>query len=183
MRWILGKDAVRVLVHADVLSPPKPDLGTINLTEALRWGESHERDDSARVRKGTAFDYASIAFQLDNGAVGSLVLSHASCIRKGLAPELELHGSQASLAVDRIDGKLTIAKRGEPPQVLASVEDSGISNRFERYVFPAVRARSAGAGREHPGLDDGFRVQLFVDAAAQSAQQGKWVDLEDLATL
>ena len=180
MRWILGEEAVRVLTHADVLAPLKPDLGAINLDEAIEWGQSHESSDSPTKRKGTSFDYADIAFRFDNGAVGSLVLSHASCIRKGLAPELELHGSEASLAVDRITNTLTIAKGNEPPELLEQIDDPGLGNRFAKHVFPAVRARIEGGGLEHPGLDDGWRVQLFTDAAAQSAQRGTWIELADL---
>ena len=180
MRWILSAEAVRVLAHADVITPPKPDLGAINLDEALEWGQAHPANDSPSLRQGTAFDYADIAFEFDNGAVGSLVLSHASCIRKGLAPELELHGSEASLAVDRITNTLRIAKGGEPPELLAQIEDPGFGNRFATHVFPAIRARMEGAGLEHPGLDDGWRVQLFTDAAAQSARRGTWIELAEL---
>jgi len=180
MRWILGEEAVRVLTHADVITPAKPDLGAINLDEALAWGQSHESSESPRVRKGTAFDYADIAFQFDSGAVGSLVLSHASCIRKGFAPELELHGSEASLAIDRMANSLRIARGSEASELLETIEDPGFGNRFAKYVFPAVRARLAGAGWEHPGLDDGWRVQLFTDAAAKSAQRGTWVELGEL---
>ena len=42
------------------------------------------------------------------GAVGSLVLSHAPVLRKGLAPELEFHSTKASLAIDRISGKSAV---------------------------------------------------------------------------
>ena len=33
---------------------------------------------------------------------------------------------------------------------------------------------------EHPDLDDGGRVQLFLDAAALSAKRGAWVNLAEL---
>jgi nucleoside-diphosphate-sugar epimerase len=39
---------------------------------------------------------------------------------------------------------------------------------------------------EHPGLDDGYRIQLFTDAAARSARTGTWVawaDVEDQLAL
>ena len=42
VRWILGGDeASRVLTHADVLTPAKPDLGAIDLEEAITWGGQH----------------------------------------------------------------------------------------------------------------------------------------------
>jgi predicted dehydrogenase len=179
LRWLLGIEAVRVLAHAEVIAPAKPDLGAVNLDEALRWGQAHRADESPRTRRGTAFDYAAIAWELAGGVVGALVLSHAPFLRKGLAPEVELHGTDASLAVDRGAGTLTLAAQGEPPRVVERVADPGFGNRFARHVFPALRA-AAGQPSEHPSLEDGYRVQLFTDAAAQSARHGKWVALADV---
>ncbi|MBC8354398.1 MAG: Gfo/Idh/MocA family oxidoreductase [Planctomycetes bacterium] len=180
MRWILGEEALRVHAHATVLSPPKPDLGAINLDEALAWGQAHEASESGCVRKATVFDYSDIAIQFESGTVGSLVLSHAPCIRKGFAPDVELHGTEASLAIDRTASTLRIAKGSEPPELLETFEDTGLGNRFTKHVFPAVRARIDGAVFEHPGLDDGWRVQLFTDAAVMSAERGTWIDLAEL---
>jgi predicted dehydrogenase len=182
VRWLLGLEAVRVLTHAAVITPAKPDVGAVNLDEALRWGEGRAAGDSPQTRKGTAFDFADLAFVLENGAVGSLVLSHATYLRRGLAPEVELHGTEASLAVDRLTGTLTLVRPGKPPELLATVADPGFGNRFARHVFPALRCRIAGEPTEHPGLDDGWRVQLFTDAAVLSARRGTWAALADLGS-
>ena len=99
VRWITGLEATRVLAHADVVTDAKPDLGAIDLTEALDWGESHAAHESQRSRRGTAYDYATIAWEFAGGAVGAIVLSHASFLRKGLAPELELHGHRRLFGV------------------------------------------------------------------------------------
>ena len=180
LRWMLDQEAVRVLSHADVITPAKPDLGAVNLDEALDWGNSHHASDKSEVRQGTAYDYADIAFVLGNGAVASLVLSHAPFLRKGLAPELELHGTDASLALDRLTGNLTVARSDGSVELLETVADPGFGNRFAKHVFPALRAQIAGDACEFPGLDVGCRVQLFTDAAALSAKRGSWVDLADL---
>jgi predicted dehydrogenase len=180
MRWLLGQEATTVLSHATVLTPAKPDLGPVNLDEALRLGEQPGGGGSSsgnNTRKGTAFDYAAIAFVLQNGAAGSLLLSHAPVLRKGLAPEVELHGTLASLALDRLAGTLTLARPGKSPELLETVPDPGHGNRFAKYVFPALRDRAAGKATEHPGLDDGWRVQLFTDAAAESARRGGWMGI------
>ena len=177
MRWILGQEAVRALAHADVITPAKPDLGAINLGEAIQWGQSHQTGDTANVRKGTAFDYATVSFEWQSGAVGTLILSHAPYLRKGLAPELELHGELASLAVDRIRSTLMLAHPDQEPRLLEKVADPGFGNRFSKHVFPAMRAHPAGVHTEHPSLEDGWRVQLFTDAAAFSAKGGGWVEL------
>ncbi len=179
IRWIIGQEARRVLTHADVISPAKPDLGAIDLNEALDWGKAHEASDSPRTRQGTAYDYASIAWEFTNGAVGALILSHAPVLRKGLASELELHGTEASLGVDRINGRLSLARTGQDMEV-ENVPPSQFGSRFANFVFPAIRAQQTGNALEYPGLEDGWRVQIFTDAAALSAQRETWVELSEL---
>ena len=178
VRWMTGLEATRALAHAGVVTPPKPDLGTPNLTEALAWGEAHVATGTggASVRKGTAFDYGCVAVEYDNGAVGFFVMSHAPFLRKGLAPELELHGTEASLGIDRWNGVLRLERPGAEPETLATISDPGPGNQFVQHVFPGIRARMAGRPTEEPGLDDGWRVQLFTDAATASAQRGSWVE-------
>ncbi len=175
VRWILGEEATRVLVHADVITPAKPHLGDIDLTEAIAWGTSHAAADSTSTRKGTAFDYANIIWEFAGGAVGSLILSHAPVLRKGLAPDVEFHGTQASLAIDRPNNRLTIAHGTQPAELLETVSDSGLGNRFQKYVFPAIRQQIADGTHDHPNLEDGWRVQRFTDAAALSAKRGEWI--------
>ncbi|MBM4436224.1 MAG: Gfo/Idh/MocA family oxidoreductase [Actinobacteria bacterium] len=178
VRYITGLAATRALAHGTVITPPKPDLGTPNLIEALAWGQAHVQSGAGGValRRGTAFDYAAIACEYDNGAVGVYVVSHASCLRKGLAPELELHGTEASLSIDRASGVILLAKPDQAPVQVATAKDSGATNRFKEYVFPALRAQLAGQVVEAPTLEEGYRVQLFADAAARSARQGGWID-------
>ena len=177
LRWILDEEAKRVLTHADVITPAKPDLGEVDLQEALTWGNTHAVGDATQTRKGTAFDYASISIEMQSGVVGTLVLSHAPVLRKGLAPELELHGSEASLSVDRIIGDVRLLRPDSTPETLAVLPDEGLGNRFKKFVFPGLRERVQGKPSEHPGLEDGYRVQLFTDAAARSARQGEWVEI------
>lgn len=179
LRWLLGQEATRVLVHADVITPAKPDLGDVNLGEALQWGNTHAASESSQRRRGTAFDFADVAFVLDSGAVGSLVLSHAPFLRKGLAPEMELHGTEASLSLDRQTGRLILARTGHDPELLETVPDPGFGNRFARHVFPALRAHLAGEPTDHPGLNDGYHVQRFTDACTRSALEGRWISLTE----
>ena len=175
LRWLLGREATRVQAHADTITPARADLGAINLTEAL--GQAGGQAGAAR-RKGTTFDYASVAWEFDDGAVATLVLSHTPFFRKGIAPELELHGTKASLGLDRVSGNLILAKPGEPAEIIDTVLDNGFGNRFAKYVFPSLRQALAGEETGHPDLKDGWRVQLFTDAAARSARSGCWEIVE-----
>ncbi len=51
IRWILGVEARRVLTHAGTITPPKPDVGPIDLAEAIEWGESHTSASSESRRR------------------------------------------------------------------------------------------------------------------------------------
>jgi predicted dehydrogenase len=176
LRWMLGDEAERVLTHADVITPAKPDLGELDLAEAIAWGSEHRAEEALSLRKGTAYDYASIAIQTKKGAVGTIALSHAPFIRKGMAPDLELHGTDASISIDRTSGQLKLFRSDSGPETMTS-PTAGEVNRFREYVFPALHERIAGTDSDHPGLDDGFHVQIFTDAAARSAKEGGWVQL------
>jgi predicted dehydrogenase len=180
LRWLTGLDATRVLAHADVIMPAKVDLGEVNLSEAISFGSAAKPHAPTGQRKGTAYDYASIAFELGNGAVATLILSHASYIRKGLAPEIELHGTEASLGVDRMKGTITLARPGEDAKLIESCPDPGGTNRFKNFTFPGLRDRIAGRPTDHPGMDDGYQVQRFTDAAAKSARSGEWVNIAEI---
>ena len=183
VRWIMGRDAKRVLTHADVITPSKIDLGEVNLTEALDCGEQGVAGKSSR--KGRTVDYASIAWEFEGGAVGTLILSHATYLRRGLAPELEFHGTEASLAVDRFHGRVTIARPDASVEVVEEVTAGGydLGNRFEKWVIPALREVMSGKSQldvDAPNLVDGWKSQLFTDAALESSRSGAWVEIENV---
>ena len=185
VRWILGTEAKRVLVHAGVITPERPDLGPIDLAEALDWGQTHSGAAPRQTRRSSTFDYADVAVEFERasdgtGAVGTFLLSHATYLRKGLAPELELHGTEASLSIDRPSGAIRLVRPDQDAQTLETVPDPGSGSRFVKHVFPAIRRQLSGAACDHPDLEDGWRVQLFTDAAARSSRRGAWVDLGEV---
>ena len=178
VRWLIGSEARRVVVQADVLAPPKPDLGPIDLTEALEWSGANAASAAPRTRAGTAYDYGAIIWEFHNGAVGAMLLSHVPALRKGLAPELELHGSEASVSIDRVRHTVNLVG----PDGDVSVEDLPETrvNRWANFVLPALAERAAGNDSDHPGLYDGWRTQVFTEAAVASAKRGEWVELAEM---
>ena len=112
------------------------------------------------------------------------MLSHAPYLRRGLVPELELHGTEASITVDRFHGKVTRGLPDNSVEVIHQVMPGGfdIGNRFEQWVIPAVREVMRGARQEEvdvPSLQDGYRAQLFTDAALESSRRETWVELAE----
>jgi predicted dehydrogenase len=180
VRWLLDDEARRVFAQAAAITPPKPDLGGVDLQEALDWAAAHSIDRPVSTRRSTTPDYAALTVEFQRGAVGVFVLSHATYLRKGLAPELELHGDHGSLAISRVDRKLSLVRPGGSVEVLYAEDTEPKINRFTRFVFPGLRARIAGGGHEYPGLEDGWRAQLFTDAAAAAGRRERWVDLEEV---
>jgi hypothetical protein len=63
-------------------------------------------------------------------------------------------------------------------EIIDTVPANGFGNRFAKYVFPNLRQALAGEETDHPDLKDGWRVQLFTDAAARSARSGRWETVE-----
>ena len=176
--WLLGEQATRVLTHAATVTAAKPDLGEINLHEALAW--SSDPSAHSKQQRGTTPDYASIAWEFSGGAVGMLMVSHASFLRKGLCPELELHGTDASLAINRVTGDVIWGLPDGSPEVREQIPDQGLGNRFEKFVFPAMRCILSGdPPPEHPTLEQGWQVQRFTDAALASAELGSWVTVSE----
>lgn len=182
LRWILGEDARRVLTHSNTITPAKADAGNVNLTEALECVGHTEGD----MRKGGTADYANISIEFESGILGSMVLSHATYLRRGLAPELEFHGSEGSIAVDRVHGRVNLVRPDGHLEEVAEVPVGGfdLGNRFAQWVIPGLQAVMAGARQESldlPNLRDGLSVQRFTDAALESARRSTWVALEEIA--
>lgn len=182
IRWILGEEARRVLTHAETITPGKIDLGNVNLTEALEC----PADAAPNLRKGGTPDYANLSIEFESGILGTMVLSHATYLRRGLAPELEFHGSEGSLAVDRVHGRVNLVRPDGTLEEVAEVPAGGfeLGNRFAQWVIPGLRAVMAGARQESldlPNLHDGWNVQCFTDAALESARRSTWVELKEIA--
>ena len=176
VRWIIGAEAASVLAHGETLTPSKADLGAINLEEALEW-RAGETSEGGNTRKGGTVDYASLSCRYSNGAVGSYLLSHATFLRKHLAPELELHGTSASLSVDRWSGEVVMVSPDQERRIVKKAPDEGFGNRFDKWVFPSLAPIVRGEAKTgtHPDLEDGWIAQKFTDAAATSVENGCWV--------
>ena len=176
IRWILSEDANRVLAHAATISPARHDVGPVNLSEALAWPGLSE-GPAAKRRKGGTPDYASISWTMESGIIGNLLVSHAPHLRKGLAPDLEIHGTKATLGVHRVTGNLVLVRTDGKPEIIETHPEV-FGNRFEQFVFPAVNAVRTGQTSDHPDLQDGYHVQRFTDAATRAAAVGGWVKIE-----
>lgn len=174
VRWILDKEAVRVMSHVRTTTAVKPDLGDLNLIEALSVEETAQADPVLR-ECGTA-DFGNVTWEYEDGTTATMLMSQMPSLRMGFAPEMELHGTKASLAVDRKSGSLFLLRDSGPPCLLET-HSTESGNRFSKHVLPAVQAAVAGKLNDHPNLRDGHQAQIFLDGALKAAQLGYWARL------
>jgi predicted dehydrogenase len=109
--------------------------------------------------------------------VGTIIVSHDPSFRRVAAPDLELHGSDASLVLDRQLGTISRIENNGDTIELDRISPVPLVNRFGRHVFPAFQRALNGHSPDWPNLEDGYRAQVFTDAAMASAKAGRWVDL------
>jgi predicted dehydrogenase len=129
----------------------------------------------------------AMALQLATGPLVSLSMSCASFL--GAGHRIEFFGEDGTLVLhnpgaDYMRGfDLMYAKRSAtavekiPVQdaVDAEYPDGRIApvSRLAKMFFDAIETGSPAA----PGFTDGYRVQLLIDAARRSHQQGRWIDV------
>jgi predicted dehydrogenase len=129
----------------------------------------------------------AMAMQLAAGPLVSLSMSCASF--QGAGHKIEFFGEDGTLALhnsgaDYMRGfDLVYARRSEkavehiPVQdpVDAKYPDGRIApvSRLAKMFFDAIETGATPS----PGFPEGYRVQMLIDAARRSHQQGKWIDV------
>src|SRR3954453_3256715 len=144
------------------------------------------------TRVGTE-DAATVMFQTDRGATGSLVVSQVSPGRKNRL-WLSVDGARTSMAFDQeLPESLWIGSRDQASQVWRGSDAAGAD--AQRYsVLPAghpqgyqdcfnafVADPSAAITGEHadglPTFEDGRRAAVITDAVVRAAADQTWVDV------
>lgn len=141
-------------------------------------------------------DAASLLFETDRGATGSLVVSQASRGRKNRL-WIELDGDRTSFVFDQeAPDQLGVGTTHGMQLVPKGVETSVDTNAVGPYImvpsghpqgyqdsFTLLMSEVASAVRGRPatGLPtfaDGVRAALITDAVIASSMTGEWVDVE-----
>ena len=129
----------------------------------------------------------AMALQLAAGPLVSLSMSCASF--QGAGHKIEFFGEDGTLMLhnpgaDYMRGfELTYARRSATAveripvhdPVDAKYPDGRIApvSRLAKMFFDAIETGTTAS----PGFAEGYRVQLLIDAARRSHQQGKWIDV------
>ena len=149
-----------------------------------------ESRDSTTV---TTEDVATVMFDTDHGALGSLVVSQVSPGRKNRL-WFSIDGANQSLSFDQelpetlwvgSRAHATVVPRGVTPLVSASTRLSplppghpqGYQDCFNAFVDDVYTAITNGRPAGLPGFSDGLRAANITQAVLDSADSGAWVDV------
>jgi predicted dehydrogenase len=169
VRWTCGEFA-RVSAHAGIAYPDKPVAGTGRRTDAE--------------------DYVSLVGELTSGAQVSFVASRAAHGRNEHA--LEVSGTRGALAYRLTregprwyGGTLAMATTGggftPVPVETNEVDGSDPMDVIGRATIAPLAARMLatirGEAPADPSLTDGFRAQLVLEAARESAARRTSIEI------
>lgn len=149
-----------------------------------------ESRDSAMV---TTEDVATVMFETDHGALGSLVVSQVSPGRKNRL-WFSIDGANQSLSFDQelpetlwvgTRAHATVVPRGVTPIGTASTRlpplppghPQGYQDCFNAFVDDIYTAITTGRPAGLPGFSDGLRAANITQAVLDSADSGAWVDV------
>ena len=139
-------------------------------------------------------DIATIMFETQRGAAGTLTVSQVSLGRKNQLL-IELSGSQASFTFNQerpdsmLIGGMTSSQIVTSGQETLSSGDArrlsqvpsghpqGYQDAFNSFVADAYSGFLGDVRPGVPGLADGLRSAALVDAVLESAESGTWVDV------
>lgn len=167
-RWLTGREVRAV-------------TATLHTTPPYRLRPLPDGNGSREV---TSDDQALLSLELDGGLRGVI---HLSAVAGGEVVRLGVHGTEGALVVEddrRLMGRrrgealhsLTIPPEYEPP--LWVPDENVLLGPFARLVSLMVDRIRGRATVAPPGFADGLAVQRVLDAARQSAAEGRRIVLD-----
>ncbi|MEX1345342.1 MAG: Gfo/Idh/MocA family oxidoreductase [Candidatus Limnocylindrales bacterium] len=158
---------------------------------------SQERAADTVATEMTTDDAALVLLRYENGARGSVVVSQVSAGRKN-SLQWEIDGSASAAAWDsETPDHLWIGHRNRPNELLMRSAEvmnetgtqaaslpgghvEGFGDTFHalfREIYKAVLAGKAPDQPLYATFEDGHHEMAVCDAIAQSAREGRWVDV------
>jgi predicted dehydrogenase len=158
---------------------------------------SQERATDTVATDMTTDDAALILLRYENGAMGSVVVSQVSAGRKN-SLQWEIDGSASAAAWDsETPDHLWVGHRNRPNEILMRSAEvmnetgtqaaslpgghvEGFGDTFHALFREIYKAVIAGVVPDRPlyaTFEDGHHEMAVCDAIAQSAREGRWVDV------
>jgi predicted dehydrogenase len=157
-------------------------------------------DGAGEVRRVDTEDAASVLFETDQGALGTVTISQVSPGRKNRL-WLELDGDAEALAFDQENPETLWCGRREattvlqrdpgwlsPPAArlatLPAGHPQGYGDCFDAFIADVYDAIETGVVADGmPVFSDGLRAAQITDAVLASAREESWVDLPAAAPI
>ncbi len=159
---------------------------------------STERSAETVTREISTEDTATILLRFEGGARGAVSVSQISAGRKN-SVQWEIDGSESSMAWDsELPDQIWLGHRERPNEILfknaalmspagqaASALPAGHVEGFAdtfsalfRAIYADVVAGRPSARPAYPTFADGHDEMLVIEAIAESARRGAWVEVE-----
>ncbi|MCH8192234.1 MAG: Gfo/Idh/MocA family oxidoreductase [Chloroflexi bacterium] len=129
-----------------------------------------------------ADDTFFLLFRMAGGALGAF-LSGAAIAAGGGTQRIEAYGSEGTLVLD--GDTLLVGKKGDRSleEVRLPAPEAATEAVDPHYipmgVWTSQIVEAVKAGKQiAPSFEDGWRSQQVIDAARQSAAEGRWVDID-----
>lgn len=145
--------------------------------------------------RGSTEDAASILFETDRGASGTLIASQISHGRKNRLQfsfdgELESHrwnqerpgtfmaSSQSGERAIYAGSEELASRSAQPMAYLPAGHPQGYQDAFNAFTADAYASFHGMTVDDLPTFSDGLRAAIITDAVLNSARSGRWVDVE-----
>ena len=145
-----------------------------------------ERQLNGRMAAVATEDAATVQFETDHAALGSLVISQVSPGHKNRL-WFSLDGAAESLSFDQqapdtlwVGGRernLSVARGDQPYSVLPAGHPQGYQDSFTAFVGDVYAAIAGARPDGLPTFTDGVRAAVLTSAVLRSAASGRWVDV------
>ena len=171
-RWLLSLEVSEVVAMLTTHIKQRPDKS------------------SGQNRPVTSDDEAKLLFRFHDGQSGTGVTGAArlSVVESGrYENRVEVYGTTGALMVEET-GELWHSPAGsgawrpvevDPPRIASGMKDSSWARGFTAFSCAIVDALRTGKKTVPDGatFEDGYRVQLVLDAARESNRTGSWVKI------
>jgi predicted dehydrogenase len=155
------------------------------LSSRLLTVHPERRLDGRMTRVGTE-DAATLQFETDHGALGSVVISQVTPGRKNRL-WFSLDGARESLSFDQQapdslwigsrEQNTSVARGDQPYSVLPAGHPQGYQDSFTAFVGDVYAAIAGSEPDGLPTFADGVRAASLTEAVLRSAQSQSWVEV------
>jgi predicted dehydrogenase len=186
-RWMLGAEVSEVCCMLSTHVVERPEKGRASASHA---GGESSAPNEVTIRRVTTDDEAKLMFRFGESALTKNTTGAASLsvVESGKhLNQLEIYGSKGALMVEET-GELWHSPAGsgawqpvnvERDPIAQGMRDGSWSRGFTAFASAIIRAlredqRTVAAAAS---FEDGYRVQLVLDAARESNKSGCWASV------